>query len=149
MEDLADEFVTEHLSCKIMAANSAASSSRVKKIIADRFTRLTPSTVKFDADTNSQIKPINCRLDELCKQRVSLGLQKILGGTSTAATQKQIPRTTCVPTEPVVYGRENDRAKILHMVLRAEPTDDSNFHMIPIVGMEGIGKTTLARPMCR
>ncbi|KAH9652477.1 NB-ARC domain containing protein expressed [Citrus sinensis] len=148
MEDLADEFVTEHLSCKIMAENSVASSSRVKKIIADRFTRLTPSTVKFDADTNSQIKPINCRLDELCKQRVSLGLQKILGGTSTAAAQKQIPRTTCVPTEPVVYGRENDRAKILHMVLRvAEPTDDSNFHMIPIVGMEGIGKTTLARPI--
>lgn len=78
---------------------------------------------------------------------MSLGLQKILGGTSTAAAQKQIPRTTCVLTEPVVYGRENDRAKILDMVLRAEPTDDSNFHMIPIVGMEGIGKTTLARPV--
>lgn len=119
-----------------MTENSTASFRRVKNFVAARFTLLTPSAVKFDADMNSQIKIINSRLDELYKQRVSLGLQTIPGWTSTAAAQKHIPPTTCVPTEPVVYGKENDKAKILKMVLRAEPTDDANFHVIPIVGME-------------
>ncbi|KAH7571373.1 hypothetical protein JRO89_XS04G0030400 [Xanthoceras sorbifolium] len=45
---------------------------------------------------------------------------------------------------PAVYGRHKDKAKILEMVFRDEPSA-ANFHVISIVGMEGIGKSTLAR----
>lgn len=64
------------------------------------------------------------------------------GGVSTAGWQR--PPSTCLPTEPAVFGRDEDKAKILEMVLRDEPTD-ANFSLIPIVGMAGVGKTTLAR----
>ncbi|XP_031259751.1 putative disease resistance RPP13-like protein 1 [Pistacia vera] len=78
----------------------------------------------------------------LCEEKNYLGLKEIAGGSSTVAWQR--PPSTCVPTEPAVIGRDADKAKILEMVLSDKPTG-GRFHVIPIVGLGGVGKTTLAR----
>ncbi|GAY31822.1 hypothetical protein CUMW_272350 [Citrus unshiu] len=92
---------------------------------------------------DSKIKSITSRLDELCAKRIVLGLQLIPGGISNA--WKRRPPSSSVPTERAVYGRDEDKARILEMVLSDDPTADANFRVIPIVGMAGAGKTTLAR----
>lgn len=94
----------------------------------------------------SRIKEISNRLEELCIQRIELGLQLTprAGGTSKSTSVQRRPPSSSVPTEHAVYGRDEDKAKILEMVLSNEPSV-ANFRVIPTVGMAGVGKTTLAR----
>ncbi|KAJ0803819.1 putative P-loop containing nucleoside triphosphate hydrolase, leucine-rich repeat domain superfamily [Helianthus annuus] len=46
--------------------------------------------------------------------------------------------------ESDVIGRENEKEKLLNKLLQDEPCKE-NFSVLPIVGMGGVGKTTLAR----
>ncbi|KAH9651158.1 putative disease resistance RPP13-like protein 1 [Citrus sinensis] len=145
VEDILDEFATEALARKLKVEHhqSSSSNSKVQNLIIPAcFTSLSPSSIKFNVGMGSKIRSISSRFEEICKQKVELGLQMNAGGVSIAGWQR--PTSTCLPTEPAVFGRDEDKAKILEMVLRDEPTD-ANFSLIPIVGMAGVGKTTLAR----
>ncbi|KAL9432130.1 hypothetical protein AB3S75_027199 [Citrus x aurantiifolia] len=148
-EDILDEFATQALEHKLMAEglDQPGSSSKVRNLVpAACFRCFSPiTTVKFNFSMRSKIKEITSRLEELCKQRIELGLQLIPGGTSSTAAAQRRPPSSSVPTEPVVFGREEDKTKILEMVLTDTAADHANFAVIPIVGMGGIGKTTLAR----
>ncbi|XP_031263393.1 putative disease resistance RPP13-like protein 1 [Pistacia vera] len=96
------------------------------------------------------MKDINGRFEELYKERVELGLMhETSGGTSStaASTQQGVdprPPTSSLPTEEAVYGRGEDKKEIIKMVSSDKPIE-ANFGVIAIVGMGGLGKTTLAR----
>ncbi|XP_031257647.1 putative disease resistance RPP13-like protein 1 [Pistacia vera] len=141
VEDILDEFATEALRRKVMSEHHA-SSSKERSFISACFTGLTTSAVKFTINMRSKIGDITSRLEELYSQRTELGLEKISGGTSTTAWNR--PSSTSVQIEPAIFGRKEDKAKILQMVLSGG-SSETNFCVIPIVGMGGIGKTTLAR----
>ncbi|XP_031260362.1 putative disease resistance RPP13-like protein 1 [Pistacia vera] len=136
IDDIVDEFATEALRRELMAKNQPGT-SKVRNLIPSFFTGL-----RFNRSLDSRIKIFTNRLEELCKQRNELGLLPIPGRPSSAAAQQR-PLSTSVPTEPVVYGRDEDKARILGMLLGDEPSY-ANFCVIPIVGMAGVGKTTLA-----
>ncbi|KAJ4723524.1 Disease resistance protein [Melia azedarach] len=140
-EDIVERFATQALERKMMAEHQATD-RKVQNLIPGFFTSFSPSSFKFNVSMRSKIKDIHRRLEELCKQRIELGLEIDPGRISTASQQR--PPSTSVPTERAVYGRDEDKAKILEMVLSDTP-NDSNFRVIPIVGMAGVGKTTLAR----
>ncbi|XP_024042990.1 putative disease resistance protein RGA1 [Citrus clementina] len=110
---------------------------------------LNPNAIMFNHSMGSKIKDICGRLEQLCHERIELRLQRIPGsvGTSSASAAQQRPPSSSVPTERAVYGRDKDKARILKMVLSTDEKtdDDANFRVIPIVGMAGVGKTTLAR----
>ncbi|XP_031282856.1 putative disease resistance RPP13-like protein 1 [Pistacia vera] len=133
VEDILDKYATqlELEERKLMTADQP------KDIVAGYF-----SSWMSNCHMKSEIEEVNRRLEDLCKRRHRLGLKEIAGGTSAAAPQRR--RATTLQHEPAVIGRDADKAKILEMMSKDEPSD-ANFRVIPIVGMGGIGKTTLAR----
>ncbi|KAL5802178.1 hypothetical protein ACOSQ4_030483 [Xanthoceras sorbifolium] len=144
-EDILDEYATEALSRKLKIEEHQASTSRARKLIPACCFGCTPSALWSDFNMRSKIDDVTNRLDVLCRQRTELGLVQIAGGRSNSSWQRR-PPTTSLKTELAVYGRDQDKAKILEMVLRDdEPAGGTNFGVISIVAMGGVGKTTLAR----
>ncbi|RVW92950.1 putative disease resistance RPP13-like protein 1 [Vitis vinifera] len=142
MEDILDEFNTEMLRRKLAvnpqaaAAAAAATTSKVWSLIPSCCTSFTPSHVTFNVSMGSKIKDITSRLEDISTRKAQLGLEKVAGTTTT--TWKRTP-TTSLFNEPQVHGRDDDKNKIVDLLLSDESA------IVPIVGMGGLGKTTLAR----
>ncbi|CBI35128.3 unnamed protein product, partial [Vitis vinifera] len=77
-------------------------------------------------------------------QKGDLDLRENVEGRSNRK-RKRVPETTCLVVESRVYGRETDKEAILEVLLRDELVHDNEVCVIPIVGMGGVGKTTLAQ----
>ena len=105
--------------------------------------------MKFNIKMGPKIKEITNRLEVLLTKNVRLGLRKAtvelglerVDGTSSSTWQR--PPTTCLIDEPV-HGRDYDK-KIIKDLLLMGDGGERNFGVIPIVGIGGIGKTTLAQ----
>ncbi|CBI35078.3 unnamed protein product, partial [Vitis vinifera] len=111
MEDILDEFNTEMLRRKLAVQPQAAAAS------------------------TSKIKDITSRLEDISTRKAELRLKKVAG---TTTTWKRTP-TTSLFNEPQVHGRDDDKNKMVDLLLSDESA------VVPIVGMGGLGKTTLAR----
>jgi hypothetical protein len=141
VEDILDEFDTEALLCKLRGENQG-STSKVRNFIPACCTGLTPHALKINISLKSKITDITDRFNYLVTQETDLGLKKITDGKSHRKKGTQAP--TCVMTDAHVYGREKDRDAILEILL-GEKCSDAGVAVIPILGMGGIGKTTLAQ----
>ncbi|XP_006494017.2 putative disease resistance RPP13-like protein 1 [Citrus sinensis] len=140
-EGILDEFATE-AGLRLLKKREA-SPSRVRSLIQGVSSGA--SSVMSGISMRPKIKEISSRLEELCKRRAVLGLEKIAGGSTHSAALRQRPPTTCLTSEPAVYGRDEDKDRMLDMVLKNDPSDAANFRVIPLVGMGGIRKTALSQ----
>ncbi|KAK2992963.1 hypothetical protein RJ640_017513 [Escallonia rubra] len=151
LDDLLDELATEALRRRLMMAQptQASNPSMFRKLIpACCSTNLTPRAVQFDLNISSEIDNITERLEDLLKQRSGLNLMSDhLGGTRSRRTgDERPPSTSLVDEYSGFYGRGKDKQAILaQMCLGCESGSDRRFRVIPIVGMGGVGKTTLAQ----
>ncbi|THG13594.1 hypothetical protein TEA_001261 [Camellia sinensis var. sinensis] len=127
VDDILDEFSTEALRPKSMIT------TKVRALIPTKIVKLDEITTRFQ---------------DLLERRTVLGLQKV-GSSSNAGTSAkawQRPPTTCLMNEPSVYGRDEDKKKIIELLLLGvEESSNCNIGVVPIVGMGGVGKTTLAQ----
>ncbi|XP_028095778.1 putative disease resistance RPP13-like protein 1 isoform X1 [Camellia sinensis] len=142
LDDVVDEFATEALRQSLKAKPPQASSSKVWNLIPN----FKPRDVMFNFKMKSQIQEINTRLHNSFEQCSKLNLVKIVGTTPTPPTKTwQRPDSTSLFDEPRIYGREHDQRKIIELLVRGDESSHNNIGVIPIVGMGGIGKTTLAQ----
>ncbi|KAJ6307375.1 hypothetical protein OIU76_017214 [Salix suchowensis] len=102
-------------------AGDQASTSKVQKLVTANFARLNPSSVKFHGRMRCKIKGITFRLNETCDQAAKLGLQRVPQGPSTNLWRRT--PSTCLPNGAGIFGRDEDKKKILELVLQKAAND--------------------------
>ncbi|KAL7234429.1 hypothetical protein ACSBR1_017932 [Camellia fascicularis] len=146
LDDILDEFATKALRHKLISESQAASTSKSKlrAMIPTCCKGLNPTTLlsDFTRSSTSKIEEITTRLQIILESGSGYGLQQIVARESAKAWHG--PPTTSLIREPRIYGRDDEKKKIIDFLLSNE-SSDSKVGVIPIVGMGGIGKTTLAQ----
>ncbi|OMO73382.1 hypothetical protein CCACVL1_17295 [Corchorus capsularis] len=132
LDDIVDEFEThDAIRCQ------GNSSKKPKLMISDSY------NTEFYKGILAKINEVNPRLKQLEPQINEL--QQLIirtGNDKSKRLEPRLPQTSSVEMTANVYGRDQVKEAILHSLLQND--DEANF-VISIVGMGGIGKTTLAQ----
>ncbi|XP_022717402.1 LOW QUALITY PROTEIN: disease resistance protein RGA2-like [Durio zibethinus] len=136
VDDILDEFSTQALGRKLKSKEE----SKVQKIIPSRFS---PTTFMFNNKMMSKIKEISVRVNDIAAKKTQFELRDINDGARSNRMKQRLQPTSLVD-ETHVYGRQKEKAAIIELLLSNDGGDNA-VSVIPIVGMGGIGKTTLAQ----
>ncbi|GLT92291.1 hypothetical protein SLE2022_101340 [Rubroshorea leprosula] len=146
MEDVLDGFQADVQRSTVMAKPHQGCTS---KFTLKCFPCFKHNDFVFDSDTISKVKLIAERLQDMIAQS---GPLCPVSSTIQAGEKLDRAATRLVPTTPEleshVYGRRGDKEAILQKLLNGEGVSEG-YCVLPIVGMGGIGKTTLARQVYR
>ncbi|KAL2491601.1 putative disease resistance RPP13-like protein 1 [Abeliophyllum distichum] len=138
IDDLVDELNTEAVQRKLMETDEE-STSQVQKLFSTFSNNFSIRDFISEKGINSKLQEINEQLEYLSQQISMLSLVMDVKGRSDKTVKRLQP--TSLVEESEVHGREKDKEDILKMLLKVE----SEVSVIPIVGMGGVGKTTLVQ----
>ncbi|CAL8114111.1 unnamed protein product [Prunus armeniaca] len=133
VEDVLDKYATKMLRREIELGHYAGTARRVWNSV--------PNGV-FNYKINSKIQKITERLQEISQRKDQLSLNIITGTTSSTKARQNLPPSSSQPDGPVI-GRDEDKRRVVEFLSKQE-RGAVNFDVVAIVGMAGVGKTTLA-----
>ncbi|GKE39012.1 NB-ARC domains-containing protein, partial [Tanacetum coccineum] len=131
IDDFLDKLATDAMRPKFVK-NSGASTSKVRKVISSCCTNLSLYT-----KTHHRLDKINLRLQELENKKTTIGLTVKNGGLEVRNNRSK-DKNRVLETSLV------DKDELIDKVL-GDDSRNKNFSIVPIVGMGGVGKTTLAK----
>ncbi|KAJ0860711.1 putative virus X resistance protein-like, coiled-coil [Helianthus annuus] len=136
IDDVLDDVATEAMHRELTLQEPAASTSKVRKLIPSYCTNFS-----LTHRLSPKLDRINRELENLEKRKTDLGLLKIDEKPRNTSRRSE----TSLPERDVV-GREVEKEQLLKKLLGDDDgSSQDNFSVLPIVGMGGVGKTTLAR----
>ncbi|KAF9670794.1 hypothetical protein SADUNF_Sadunf13G0105800 [Salix dunnii] len=135
-EDVLDDFAYEILR-----------KDQKKGKVRDWFSLHNP--VAFHLSMGKKIKEINGSLDEIKRLATPCGLGLTAPQHANGALEISLDRETesSLERSEVVVGRDGDVFKILNLLIGS--IDQQVLPVVPIVGMAGLGKTTIAKKICQ
>ncbi|XP_042484171.1 putative disease resistance RPP13-like protein 1 [Macadamia integrifolia] len=96
----------------------------------------------------SKVRDIHEKLKSVEQEAAALGLNSSIGSGSSRPSSER-PQTSSLVNSSNVFGRDEDKWEIVKWLLSDKTpspnNDDNSFSVLPIVGMGGLGKTTLAQ----
>ncbi|XP_052725248.1 putative disease resistance protein RGA3 isoform X2 [Vigna angularis] len=110
-----------------------------------RLSHLHPKDIIFRFRIGKRMKDITQRFHDIHEERLTFELR--VGVTEKQAVNDDDDdwrQTSSVITEPIFCGRDKDREKIVKFLLE-DASNSEELSIYPIVGMGGLGKTTLAK----
>ncbi|XP_040966664.1 putative disease resistance RPP13-like protein 1 [Gossypium hirsutum] len=145
VDDILDEFAYQELRLKHQKTQPQASTSKIQKLIPTCCTggNFSPISFMFNAKMISKINAITDRLNSLNTRRSSLGLSEIMSQGATSKGNKPRLQPTSLMDGAVEYvGRANEKQEMLELL---NSNNSDGVCVLSIVGMGGMGKTTLAQ----
>ncbi|MED6217232.1 hypothetical protein PIB30_015794 [Stylosanthes scabra] len=139
LDDILDECATHALELHDGGINCGGSPGKLQCSCLSSFN---PKHVMFRYKTAKKIKMISQRLDQIAKERHDFHLKEIVMDTRTGVMDWH--QTTSLITQPQVYGREKERDNIIDFLV-GDASNSQDLSVYPILGIGGIGKTTLAQ----
>ncbi|XP_028117281.1 putative disease resistance protein RGA4 [Camellia sinensis] len=149
-DDVMDELAFEVLRRKMEVQNRFKMANKVKNNKVRKFFFFCLSNpLPFRFKMANKVKNINLLLDDLCKGANDIGLRladQILNAASTSVEPREVNFRLTHPfvDDKQVVGRDGDVSTVIDMLLSSDNTVD-DLPVIAIVGMGGMGKTTLAQ----
>ncbi|PWA84177.1 NB-ARC domains-containing protein [Artemisia annua] len=140
IDDILDDLATDAMNPEF-AKNSGASTSKVRRLISSCYTNFSLCT-----RTHHRLDNINLRLQDLENEKTTIGLTAKNGGLeikNDRSKDRNRKSQTCLVDASRIVGRQDDKNVYIHKLL-GEPCNE-NFSIVPIVGLGGVGKTTLAK----
>ncbi|XP_035837535.1 putative disease resistance RPP13-like protein 1 [Helianthus annuus] len=136
VEDVLDELATDAIH-REWTDQSETHTSKVRKLFPNPFSKHS----SYSRTMKDKIDVITTKLQQLLEEKDALGLVVIEERRSTNVNRRL---QTSMVHESSIFGRRVEKEALVHKLLRDEPCGQ-NFSIVPIVGMGGVGKTTLAR----
>ncbi|KAJ1430008.1 Virus X resistance protein-like, coiled-coil domain [Sesbania bispinosa] len=140
-EDVFDEFESQN----VRNQDVQASGSKRRKV-SHFFSSSNP--IVFKLWMSGQVKNIRDRLDKVIADGNRLGLERRINVEFGLGVQRRAMTYSHVDASDVI-GREDDREEIIKLLMQPHPhgdgDGDKSLCVIPIVGIGGLGKTTLAK----
>nr|XP_023898484.1 putative disease resistance protein RGA3 [Quercus suber] len=132
-DDVLDDFSSEALQRKLMTGNKMTKEVRVFFSSSNQ--------LAFSHNMGHRIKATRERLDVIANDMAKFSFIK--GSTEPQVKSRDNRETYSFIPQDEVVGREEDKQKIIKFLLDTNVED--NVSIIPIVGIGGLGKTTLAQ----
>ncbi|XP_075674209.1 putative disease resistance protein RGA4 [Castanea sativa] len=134
-DDLLSEFSTHVLQQKAMGGDKMANKVRVFFSSSNQMV--------FSLKMASKIKAMTERLNDIAKDRTNIQLKSVPNPLEIPVVIRGRDQTHSFVLEEEVIGREEDKKAIISLLLDFEVEDNVSF--ISIVGIGGLGKTTLTQ----
>ncbi|GKU88521.1 hypothetical protein SLEP1_g2773 [Rubroshorea leprosula] len=142
-EDITDEIATEALRRRILGVTQMTSTgSKVCRFVPNCVTGLNLSVVKFSARMGSKMEDITVRFEGMVER---MNVLNLLGRSDEGRLERirdGLRSTSSLVDESQVYGREMDKHEIIQRLMNVEIGE---IGVVCVVGMGGVGKTTLAQ----
>ncbi|CAL5373737.1 unnamed protein product [Camellia sinensis] len=138
-DDILDECATEALRCELKGQGYGS----LKKVSTSLLTCYPVQNVLFRHKIGNRIKEITQKLDAIAANRSKFQLTE--GVVVVTRVEYDVSReTSSIITEPQLYGRDEDKEKIVKFLVE-DVCDNEDVSVYPILGIGGLGKTTLAQ----
>ncbi|ESW30169.1 hypothetical protein PHAVU_002G130500 [Phaseolus vulgaris] len=105
---------------------------------------LHPMDILFRFHIEKRMKDITQRFHDIHQERLRFELRVGVTEKQAVDDDDDWRQTSSVITEPIFCGRDKDQEKIVKFLLE-DASNSEDLSIYPIVGMGGLGKTTLAK----